>query len=69
MENINYDGHDPDSREYNIFRWFRSAWGRYTQADPIGIGGRDIESLDRRLEFLVAAIREHSCSRYERRHS
>jgi RHS repeat-associated protein len=24
-------------REYNIFRWYREAWGRYTQADPIGI--------------------------------
>jgi RHS repeat-associated protein len=24
---------------YNIFRWYRPEWGRYTQADPIGIGG------------------------------
>jgi len=24
---------------YNIFRWYRSGWGRYTQADPIGIRG------------------------------
>ncbi len=24
---------------YNIFRWYRSGWGRYTQADPIGITG------------------------------
>src|SRR5205814_1845855 len=22
---------------YNIFRWYRTGWGRYTQADPIGI--------------------------------
>jgi uncharacterized protein RhaS with RHS repeats len=22
---------------YNIFRWYRAAWGRYTQADPIGL--------------------------------
>src|SRR5258708_10637083 len=21
----------------NIFRWYRSGWGRYTQADPIGL--------------------------------
>jgi len=21
---------------YNIFRWYRSGWGRYTQADPLG---------------------------------
>jgi YD repeat-containing protein len=27
---------------YNIFRWYRAGWGRYTQADPIGIGGRGI---------------------------
>jgi RHS repeat-associated protein len=24
---------------YNIFRWYRSSWGRYTQADPIGLNG------------------------------
>jgi RHS repeat-associated protein len=24
---------------YNIFRWYRAAWGRYTQADPIGFQG------------------------------
>jgi hypothetical protein len=24
---------------YNIFRWYRAGWGRYTQADPIGVGG------------------------------
>jgi RHS repeat-associated protein len=23
-------------RAYNVFRWYRSAWGRYTQADPLG---------------------------------
>lgn len=22
---------------YNIFRWYRAGWGRYTQADPIGV--------------------------------
>jgi RHS repeat-associated protein len=26
---------------YNIFRWYRSGWGRYTQADPIGLVGRE----------------------------
>jgi RHS repeat-associated protein len=26
---------------YNIFRWYRSGWGRYTQSDPIGIRGKD----------------------------
>jgi RHS repeat-associated protein len=24
---------------YNIFRWYRAGWGRYTQADPLGIEG------------------------------
>ena len=26
---------------YNIFRWYRAGWGRYTQADPIGIPGKE----------------------------
>jgi RHS repeat-associated protein len=24
---------------YNIFRWYRAGWGRYTQADPIALSG------------------------------
>jgi RHS repeat-associated protein len=24
---------------YNVFRWYRGGWGRYTQADPIGLAG------------------------------
>ena len=26
-------------RSYNIFRWYRAGWGRYTQADPVGLNG------------------------------
>jgi hypothetical protein len=25
------------TNEYNIFRWYRAGWGRYTQADPEGL--------------------------------
>ena len=28
---------------YNIFRWYRAGWGRYTQRDPVGlIGGLNL---------------------------
>jgi RHS repeat-associated protein len=30
---------DGSSLSYNIFRWFRAGWGRYTQADPMGLRG------------------------------
>ena len=26
-------------RSYNVFRWYKPAWGRYTQPDPIGLSG------------------------------
>jgi RHS repeat-associated protein len=44
---LRFPGQEADSlngeREYNIFRWYRAGWGRYTQADPIGLnGGRNI---------------------------
>jgi RHS repeat-associated protein len=29
-------------RSYNIFRWYRDGWGRYTQADPIGLGSEAV---------------------------
>jgi RHS repeat-associated protein len=31
-----FDEQTPE-REYNIFRWYREGWGRYTEADPIGL--------------------------------
>ena len=33
-----YDTAAPE-RAYNLFRWYRAGWGRYTQGDPIGIDG------------------------------
>lgn len=28
-----------DEESYNIHRWYRSGWGRYTTADPVGLQG------------------------------
>jgi RHS repeat-associated protein len=42
---LRFPGQEADAadgeREYNIHRWYRSAWGRYTQGDPLGVGGVD----------------------------
>src|SRR5258706_1140511 len=38
---LRFPGQEYDSaageRVYNIFRWYREGWGRYTQGDPIGL--------------------------------
>jgi RHS repeat-associated protein len=39
---LRFPGQEVDGvtdESYNIFRWYRSGWGRYTQADPIGLRG------------------------------
>lgn len=28
-----------EERAYNLFRWYRGGWGRYTQVDPLGLAG------------------------------
>ncbi len=33
-----YDGASAD-RSYNVFRWYRVGWGKYTQADPLEFKG------------------------------
>jgi len=30
---------------YNGYRWYRAGWGRYTQADPLGLAGNGLVSL------------------------
>jgi RHS repeat-associated protein len=38
---LRFPGQESDGSDtsYNIYRWYRSGWGRYTQSDPIGLGG------------------------------
>jgi RHS repeat-associated protein len=31
---MDWEGSDEN---YNIFRWYRASWGRYTQVDPVGV--------------------------------
>lgn len=35
--NVSTDGNGSTERFYNVFRWYRPRWGRYTQGDPVGI--------------------------------
>jgi RHS repeat-associated protein len=43
---LRFPGQESDSvdgeREYNIFRWYRSGWGRFTQVDPKGLRRREL---------------------------
>jgi RHS repeat-associated protein len=36
-EQFNLGSNGLTDRSYNIFRWYRPSWGRYTQSDPIGL--------------------------------
>jgi RHS repeat-associated protein len=38
-EQLNLGQNGATERSYNIFRWYRPAWGRYTQPDPLGRRG------------------------------
>jgi RHS repeat-associated protein len=40
-EQFNLGPNGATERSYNIFRWYRAGWGRYTQADPIGFESGD----------------------------
>lgn len=36
---VAWTGNDGHEENYNVFRWYRSGWGRYTQSDPVGLKG------------------------------
>lgn len=40
---------------YNVFRWYRAGWGRYNQADPVGLqGGVNLQAYvaDNPIQFI-----------------
>lgn len=37
-EQLNLEPNGATERFYNVFRWYRPNWGRYTQPDPLGLG-------------------------------
>jgi RHS repeat-associated protein len=47
---------DRGELSYNIFRWYRSGWGRYTQADPIAVGGTGMWSPPMRRVFSARDV-------------
>lgn len=46
----------PDEH-YNIFRWYRSGWGRYTQADPLAV---DAFTPERERMRVARAVYEYA---------
>jgi RHS repeat-associated protein len=38
---------DTNTDEYNVFRWYRSTWGQYTQSDPLLSVNRRFSDFDR----------------------
>jgi len=38
-QQVAFTNNASDEESYNIFRWYSAGWGRYTQADPIGLLG------------------------------
>ncbi len=38
-EQLNLGANGATERFYNVFRWYRYGWGRYSQADPIALEG------------------------------
>jgi RHS repeat-associated protein len=51
-EQLNLGPNGVTERNYNIFRWYRNAWGRYTQPDPVGLDS-GYEASDEPSRFSV----------------
>jgi RHS repeat-associated protein len=47
---------DSGDLSYNIFRWYRSGWGRYTQNDPLGLFSGDLNTYGYGRENPVRLI-------------
>jgi RHS repeat-associated protein len=39
---LSTDGNGASERYYNVFRWYRNRWGRYSQPDPVWRGDGDM---------------------------
>ncbi|MFA6959108.1 MAG: RHS repeat-associated core domain-containing protein [Thermoanaerobaculia bacterium] len=50
-----FDGSTGTEERYNVYRWYRSGWGRYTQPDPLGLRG-DINLFGYVTDAPTAAI-------------
>jgi hypothetical protein len=42
-----------DDSAYNIFRWYTSGWGRYTQGDPLAVGGAGLFAYGHMTRYEV----------------
>ena len=40
-------------RSYNIFRWYRPSWGRYSQPDPVGLQGGNVHGLNLLYSYVT----------------
>jgi RHS repeat-associated protein len=49
---------DGNETVYNVHRWYRSDWGRYTQVDPLAVGGLGIFVRGQLTRYTVPNVRK-----------